>query len=50
LYGPAEIFDAARGQLRIEITGSGNVVTFAFVGGGPARSLALQGVTFLRVP
>jgi CubicO group peptidase (beta-lactamase class C family) len=50
LYGPAEIFDASRGQLRIEITGSGNVVTFAFVGGGPARSLALQGVTFLRVP
>jgi CubicO group peptidase (beta-lactamase class C family) len=50
LYGPAEIFDAARGQLRIEITGSGNVVTFAFVGGGPARSLVLQGVTFLRVP
>ena len=50
LYGPAEIFDAERGQLRIEITGSGTVVTFAFVGGGPARSLELQGVTFLRAP
>lgn len=50
LYGPAEIFDAARSQLRIEIAGSGTVVTFDVSGGGPARSLTLQGVTFPRVP
>jgi CubicO group peptidase (beta-lactamase class C family) len=50
LSGPAEIFDAAKGQLRIEIAGSGTVATFAFAGGGPARSLGLAGVTFLRVP
>jgi CubicO group peptidase (beta-lactamase class C family) len=48
LYGPAEIYDAAKKQLRIEIAGSGNVVTFAFEGGGSARSLELQGVTFRR--
>ncbi|MGH7613628.1 MAG: serine hydrolase [Gemmatimonadales bacterium] len=50
LYGPAEIHDAAKGQLRIEITGSGNVVTFTFAGAGPARSLELQGVAFARAP
>ena len=48
LYGPAEIYDAAKGQLRIEIAGSGEVATFAFTGPGPARSLVLQGVTFSR--
>jgi CubicO group peptidase (beta-lactamase class C family) len=48
LYGPAEIYDAAKGQLRIEIAGSGNVATFTFVGNGPARSLELQGATFTR--
>ena len=48
LYGPAEIYDATKGQLRIEIAGSGEVVTFNFDGPGPARSLVLQGVTFSR--
>jgi CubicO group peptidase (beta-lactamase class C family) len=48
LYGPAEIYDAAKKQLRIELAGSGNVVTFAFEGVGPARSLELQGATFRR--
>lgn len=48
LYGPVEIFDAAKGQLRIEIAGSGTVVTFGFAGSGPARSLDIQGVTFSR--
>jgi CubicO group peptidase (beta-lactamase class C family) len=48
VYGPAEIYDASKGQLRIEIAGSGEVVTFAFADGGPARSLELQGVTFPR--
>ena len=48
LYGPAEIYDAAKGQLRIEIAGAETVVTFAFAGPGPARSLEVQGVTFPR--
>jgi len=48
LYGPAEIYDATKGQLRIEIAGSGSVVTFSFPGDGPAKSLDLQGVTFSR--
>jgi CubicO group peptidase (beta-lactamase class C family) len=48
VYGPVEIYDAAKKQLRIEIAGSGNVVTFAFEGEGPARSLELQGATFRR--
>jgi CubicO group peptidase (beta-lactamase class C family) len=50
LYGPVEIYDAAKGQLRIELAGSGNVVTFTFAGTGPARSLELQGATFRRMP
>jgi CubicO group peptidase (beta-lactamase class C family) len=50
LYGPAEIYDAAKQQLRIEIAGSGNVVTFTFADGGPAQSLEVQGVTFTRAP
>ena len=50
VYGPAEIYDAAKGQMRIEIAGSGEVVTFALEGPGPARSLELQGVRFARAP
>jgi CubicO group peptidase (beta-lactamase class C family) len=50
VYGPAEIYDAMKGQMRIEIAGSGEVVTFSFAGTGPARSLQLQGVTFPRTP
>jgi CubicO group peptidase (beta-lactamase class C family) len=49
LYGPVEIYDAAKGQLRIEIAGSGNVVSFSFDGPGPALKLEVQGVTFTRV-
>jgi CubicO group peptidase (beta-lactamase class C family) len=49
LYGPAEIFDATRAQIRIEIAGSGSVATFNFAGPGPAKSLELQGVNFSRV-
>jgi hypothetical protein len=48
LYGPAEIFDATKAQIRIEIAGSGSVATFNFAGPGPAKSLELQGVTFSR--
>ncbi len=49
LHGPVEVFDAAKAQLRIEIAGSGNVVSFAFPESGPARSIELQGTTFTRV-
>jgi CubicO group peptidase (beta-lactamase class C family) len=50
LYGPVEIYDAAKAQLRLEMAGSGQVVTFRFPGPGPARSLELQAVTFMRAP
>jgi hypothetical protein len=50
VYGPAEIYDAVKGQWRIEIAGSGAIATFAFASAGPARSLDLQGVTFARAP
>ena len=49
LYGPVEVFDAAKDQLRLEIVGSGNVVSFSFPQSGPASSLELQGVKFTRV-
>jgi CubicO group peptidase (beta-lactamase class C family) len=47
-YGPVEIMDASRNQMRVEVAGSGNVVTFAFDASGWARSIQLQGVTFTR--
>jgi CubicO group peptidase (beta-lactamase class C family) len=50
LYGPVEIYDAAKSQMRIEIAGGGNVVTFTFANDGAARSVSLQGMTFTRVP
>jgi CubicO group peptidase (beta-lactamase class C family) len=50
LRGPVEILDAAQNQLRIEIAGSGNPVSFTFNGPGPATAITLQGVTFNRVP
>ena len=48
LYGPVEVFDASKNQMRIEVAGSGNVVSFTFGNVGPAQSLDLQGVTFRR--
>lgn len=48
LYGPVEIFDAGKQQMRLEIAGSGTVVTFSFEGAGPAATAALQGVTLRR--
>jgi len=35
--------------MRIEIAGSGEIVSFAFSGSGPAQSLELQGVKFTRL-
>ena len=48
LYGPVEIFDAAKHQLRIETAGSGQVVSFKFGAAGPAESLETGGITFTR--
>jgi CubicO group peptidase (beta-lactamase class C family) len=50
LYGPAQIADAAKGQIRIEVAGSGALVTFDFADDGPggARSIEWQGIRFLR--
>ena len=50
LYGPVEVFDASKDEMRIEIVGSGNVVSFVFPQTGPASSLSLQGVKFTRIP
>ena len=50
LRGPAEIFDAAKDQMRVEIAGSGTPIGFGFRGRGPASSIQVQGVTFTRVP
>jgi CubicO group peptidase (beta-lactamase class C family) len=49
LYGPVEIFDASKDQMRMEIVGSGNVISFTFPQSGPASSISLQGLTFTRV-
>jgi CubicO group peptidase (beta-lactamase class C family) len=49
VYGPVEIYDASKDQMRIEIVGSGSVVSFDFPQAGPATSLSLQGVKFNRV-
>lgn len=49
LYGPVEILDAAKHQMRFELAGSGNVATFKFAGVGPAQALDWQGVTFTRL-
>jgi len=48
LEGPAEVFDAEKSQIRIEIAGSGTVVSFRFDGAGPARSVEILGETFAR--
>jgi CubicO group peptidase (beta-lactamase class C family) len=48
VYGPAGVHDAARREWRIEIAGADQLVRFEFDGPGPARSISLQGVTFLR--
>lgn len=46
----AEVFAAAEDQLRVELTGGGEVVDFTFPeGGGPAESLEYNGFTLVRV-
>jgi len=48
LEGPTEVFDAEKDQLRIEIAGSGNIVSFRFDGPGASKSIDLSGTTFVR--
>jgi CubicO group peptidase (beta-lactamase class C family) len=48
VYGPVEIYNGPKQQLRIEIAGSGSVATFDFPGTGPARSVDVDGVVFER--
>ena len=48
LEGPTEVFDADKDQLRIEIAGSGNVISFHFDERGAAKSIDLNGTTFTR--
>lgn len=50
LYGPAEVFDATRRQLRVEVAGSATTVSFDFPASGPARSITLGGDSFTRLP
>lgn len=50
IHSRAEVFDAGAEQLRIEVGGSGVVVTFEGPeAGGPATSVSLAGTTFERV-
>jgi len=47
---PAEVYDAAKNQLRVELTGGGTVVAFEFPpAGGPATALVIEGERFERI-
>lgn len=50
LSGETEVFDASRNQLLIDFSAGTTPLTFMFDGAGPATSVALQGITFTRVP
>jgi hypothetical protein len=46
----AEVYDAAKDELRVELTGGGNVVGFEFPDpAGPAAGLVIEGERFERV-
>jgi len=46
----AEVYDAAKNLLRVELTGGGAVAGFEFPeGGGPASAVSFQGARFVRV-
>ena len=49
LFGAVEPVDAARGQWRLEVAGSGTAVQFADAGSGSPASVQLQGITLTRV-
>lgn len=48
LAGAAEIYDATKGQMRIEIAGSGAIVTFELPGQGAASAIQVEGVRYPR--
>ena len=48
IYSPAEVYDAGKRQLRVEVAGNGNVVSFDFGDSGPARSFTMMGETFTK--
>ena len=50
LFGPAEIYDASKDQIRVEFVGSGSVLNFTFGASGPATKVTLGDVAFTRVP
>jgi len=45
-----EVFDAAAGQLRMQLPGNGEVVAFVFEGDGPATGLRFRDYVFARLP
>ena len=51
VYGPAEIFDAERHVLRIELAGAGQTVEFRFSGPPPGQATSIEsnGRSFARV-
>jgi CubicO group peptidase (beta-lactamase class C family) len=49
LHGPVEVYDGPKGELRLEVAGSGEVVRVDFPPAGPAQTIVLQGTTFTRV-
>ena len=50
VYGTADVFDASKHQLRIDVVGNGLVVAFLFEGSGPAKAIDLGGIPFTRKP
>lgn len=47
----AEVFNAAKNELRVEVGAGGQVATFDFTRGqGPARAVTLAGAEFVRTP
>ena len=50
LYGPVEIFDASKNQLRVDFVGNGSVLSFALPETGPATALELGNIKFNRAP
>jgi len=48
LEGPTEVLDAGNDQLRVEIIEDGKQVNFRFDGAGPAQSLELGNIRFVR--
>ncbi len=49
LWSAVEVFDGKRNMLRVELTGSGQVVQFDFGDGEQAKSFRLLGLVFERV-